>query len=154
LEEKKIKMDRISKRKSVQKNYAFTIGERCIKWEGYPYNSSIRTIVKQTKVYWILDDGCKYKKSDLNYKGFVGYSDFFIEPITRESLSFVCCKDMRQRIEEVVSIHSDDFNRMLAIYDAAIPYTGVDPFSLYIMKRYLETGSFDYLDKETNKEEP
>ena len=146
-------MDRISKRKSVQKGYVFTIGERCIKWEGYPYNSSIRTIVKQTKVYWVLDDGSKYKKSDLNYKGFVRYSAFFIEPITRESLSFVCCKDMRDRVLEVLSTHGDEFQRMLVIYDVACPDTKVDPLSLYLMRRYLETGSFDYLDKETNKEE-
>lgn len=38
-------MDRISKRKSVQKNYAFTIGERCICWHYYPYSYRLAVIV-------------------------------------------------------------------------------------------------------------
>ena len=140
-------MNRISKRKSVQKNYAFTIGERCIKWEGYPYNSSIRTIVKQTKVYWILDDGSKYKKSDYNLSGFVGYSDAFIEPMTEESLKAVCCRDMMMSIQDYLYEHLRDYDTFRAVYDFLGLQDKEHKLSIFLIDRYQRTGSFEYTEE-------
>lgn len=140
-------MDRVSKHKSVQKSYVFTKGERCIEYANYPYGHALRTVVDETKKYWVLDSGAKYKKSDLNRSGFVGYSAFFIEPLTEESLRSFCCTEMRRGIAEAINTDPENYERLRDMYEVAVAGTKkVKPLAIYIMDRYLRTGSFDYVE--------
>ena len=133
----------IEKRKSVQKGYVFTKGERCICWHYYPYRYHLAVIVGESKKYWILDDGSKYRKSDYNCSGFSGYSDAFIEPMTEESLKYVCCRDMLEAIEGYLSKSHGDYDKIRPLYDALGLQDKNHKLSIYLIDRYRRTGSFE-----------
>ena len=137
----------IEKRKSVQKGYVFTKGERCICWHYYPYNYRLATIVGESKKYWILDDGSKYKKSDYNCSGFVGYSDAFIEPMNEESLKYVCCEDMFGAILDYLSKSRGNYDKIRPLYDALGLHNLQHKLSVYLLDRYQRTGSFECIEE-------
>lgn len=141
-------MTLIEKRKSVQKGYVFTKGERCICWHFYPYRYRLATVVGESKKYWILDDGSKYKKSDCNRSGFVGYSDAFIEPMTEGSLKAVCCRDMMMAIQDYLYEHLRDYDTFRAIYDFLGLQDKEHKLSIYLIDRYQRTGSFECTEEE------
>ena len=136
-------MDRISKRKSVQKGYVFTIGERCICWRYYPYNYRLAMIVGESEKHWIVDDGRKYKKSDYNLSGFSGYADTFIEPLTEDSLKYVCCKDMTGSIKDYLIDNLGNYDKLRLLYDASGLQSLQPKLSVYLLDRYQRTGSFE-----------
>lgn len=136
-------MTLIEKRKSVQKGYVFTKGERCICWHFYPHRYRLATVVGESKKYWILDDGSKYKKSDYNRSGFVGYSDAFIEPMTEGSLKAVCCRDMMMSIQDYLYEHLRDYDTFRSVYDFLGLQDKEHKLSIYLIDRYQRTGSFE-----------
>ena len=112
-------MDRIAKRKSMPETYDFKIGEKCICWWTYPYRAEIREIKRQTKQHWVLDNGCKFNKNGLNRAGFAGYADTFIEPITEDSLKFLCAVQMRDAIKHALNRRSE-YDLLRAMYETLI----------------------------------
>ena len=132
-------MDRVTKRKSMPATYDFKIGEKCICWWTYPYTAEIRKIERQTKQHWILDNGYKFAKNGLNRAGFVGYSDTFIEPITEESLKFVCTRQMVDAIEHALKRRSDyDFVRDM--YETLISNTReAELYSVMLLDKLLSS---------------
>ena len=141
-------MTLIEKRKSVQKGYVFTKGERCICWHYYPYKYRLATVVGESKKYWIVDDGRKYKKSDYNLSGFSGHADAFIQPLTEDSLKSVCCMDMRACIEGYLSISFGNYDKLRPLYDALGLQDKNHKLSIYLIDRYKRTGSFEYTEEE------
>lgn len=141
-------MTLIEKRKSVQKGYVFTKSERCICWHYYPYNYRLAVVVGESKKYWILDDGSKYKKSDYNRSGFSGYSDAFIEPMTEESLKAVCCRDMLGAVKDYLSAIPGNYDKIRSLYDTLGLQDKEHKLSIYLMDRYLRTGSFECTEEE------
>jgi hypothetical protein len=102
--------------------YDFKIGEKCICWWTYPYLVDISTIVRQTKQYWVLDNGYKFAKKGLNRAGFVGYAGTFIEPITEDSLKFVCTVQMIDAIKRAF-YRSIDYDFARDLYETLINNT-------------------------------
>ena len=114
--------DRTTKRKSMSKTYDFEIGEKCIFWCTYPYTAEIRKIKRQTKKHWVLDNGYKFSKNGLNRAGFAGYEDTFIEPITEDSLKFVCTIQMVDAIKHAFYCRSD-YDLVRDMYETLINNT-------------------------------
>ena len=116
---RKDSMDRVTKRKSMPKTYDFQLGEKCIFWLHYPYNVDICEIKRQTKQHWVLDIGYKFNKNGLNRSGFVGHADTFIEPITEDSLKFVCTVQMISAIKHSLQ-RSPDYDVVRSMYETLI----------------------------------
>lgn len=132
-------MDRITKRKSMPNTYDFKIGEKCICWWNYPYIVEIRRVTRQTKQHWVLDNGYKFNKNGLNRAGFVGYAATYIEPITEDSLKFLCTVQMRDAIEH--SLHrSLDYDVVRGMYETLINDTW-EPrlYSVMLLDELLST---------------
>lgn len=140
-------MTLIEKRKSVQKGYVFTKGERCICWHYYPYNCRLAMVVGESKKYWILDDGSKYKKSDYNRSGFTGYSGAFIEPLTEDSLKYVCCSAIVGSIMGYLHDNRGNYDKLRPLYDALGLQDKEHKLSIYLIDRYQRTGSFEYTEE-------
>lgn len=115
-------MDRVTKRKSMPETYDFKIGEKCICWLSYPYSVDISTIKRQTKQHWVLANGYKFVKKGLNRSGFAGYSGTFIEPITEESLKFVCTVQMDDAIRHALRCRLD-YDLVRDMYETLINNT-------------------------------
>lgn len=130
-------MDIITKRKSMPKTYDFKIGEKCICWWTYPYTAEIREIERQTKQHWVLDNGYKFGKNGLNRAGFVGYAATFIEPITEDSLKFVCTVQMVNAIRHALN-HSPDYDSVRGMYETLINNTWqVRLYSVMLLDKLL-----------------
>lgn len=131
-------MTLVQKRKQMCTHYAYTIGERCISWHFYPYNYRIATVVRATKQYWILDDGCKYKKSDSNLTGYVGYADAFIEPVTYNSLKFVCLLALKSKLMTAIT-NSDDYTSLRSACDILLSHSSTS-LPILMMDKYIKDG--------------
>lgn len=132
-------MDRVAKRKSMPETYDFKIGEKCICWWSYPYRAEIRKIKKQTKKHWVLDNGYKFNKNNLNRAGFVGYADTFIEPITEDSLQFLCAVQMSDAIKHALQ-HRLDYDLLRDMYETLINDTWeVRLYSVMLLDELLST---------------
>jgi hypothetical protein len=134
-------MDRITKRKTMSYDYRYSVGDRVICWHFYPYKFQIATIVGETTKYWIVDDGRKYKKSDWNLSGYVGWADAFFEPVTMDSLRSICCYDLREAIMAELN-NCDDYDALRSVYDIIVPKTCVPPYSVLLLDKYNKTGEF------------
>ena len=139
-------MDRVAKRKSMPQTYDFKIGEKCICWWSYPYRADISEIKSQTKKHWVLDNKFKFCKQGLNKSGFTGYSDTFIEPITEDSLKFVCTVQMIDAIKQTLH-RRPDYELVRDLYEALISNTWeTELYSVTLMDNLLSNESRELPD--------